>query len=99
MCRKIIPSPFFLVQVRSILLRGFDQQMADKIGVFMEKNGVKFIRGAVPKSVEQVRNMLFPHMEYIAISVFMIIWYTCLYASIYGVYVGVQMYRSKVIHI
>ncbi|ROT75942.1 hypothetical protein C7M84_005499 [Penaeus vannamei] len=42
------------VMVRSILLRGFDQQMADKIGVFMEKNGVKFIRGAVPKSVEQI---------------------------------------------
>ncbi|XP_042872148.1 thioredoxin reductase 1, cytoplasmic-like [Penaeus japonicus] len=42
------------VMVRSILLRGFDQQIADRIGVFMEQNGVKFIRGAVPKSVEQI---------------------------------------------
>ncbi|KAG7160028.1 Thioredoxin reductase 1- cytoplasmic-like [Homarus americanus] len=42
------------VMVRSILLRGFDQQIAENIGAFMEKNGVKFIRGAVPTSVEEV---------------------------------------------
>lgn len=42
------------VMVRSILLRGFDQQMAEKIGAYMEQHGVKFIRGAVPTSVTQV---------------------------------------------
>lgn len=42
------------VMVRSILLRGFDQQMAENVGAYMEKNGIKFIRGAVPSSVEQI---------------------------------------------
>ncbi|KAK7063284.1 thioredoxin reductase [Halocaridina rubra] len=42
------------VMVRSILLRGFDQQIAERIGTYMEQNGVKFIRGAVPTSVEQI---------------------------------------------
>lgn len=42
------------VMVRSILLRGFDQQIAEKIGTYMEQHGVKFIRGAVPTSVEQI---------------------------------------------
>ncbi|XP_076068724.1 thioredoxin reductase 1 [Oratosquilla oratoria] len=42
------------VMVRSILLRGFDRQMSEKIGEYMEKNGVKFIRETVPTSVEQV---------------------------------------------
>ena len=39
------------VMVRSILLRGFDQQCAELIGDYMKKNKVKFIRGAVPKKV------------------------------------------------
>mmetsp|Transcript_45129 Transcript_45129/g.51842 ORF Transcript_45129/g.51842 Transcript_45129/m.51842 type:complete len:508 (+) Transcript_45129:230-1753(+) len=42
------------VMVRSILLRGFDRDMADKVGAFMEKHKVKFIRGAVPSKLEQV---------------------------------------------
>uniref|UniRef100_A0A2P2HXB3 thioredoxin-disulfide reductase (NADPH) n=1 Tax=Hirondellea gigas TaxID=1518452 RepID=A0A2P2HXB3_9CRUS len=42
------------VMVRSIFLRGFDQQMANKIAEYMEKQGVKFIRGAVPTKVEQI---------------------------------------------
>ncbi|XP_045595558.2 thioredoxin reductase 1, cytoplasmic isoform X2 [Procambarus clarkii] len=42
------------VMVRSILLRGFDQQMAEYIGAYMLKNGVTFIRGAVPTRVEQI---------------------------------------------
>jgi len=33
------------VMVRSILLRGFDQEMANKIGDYMEQSGVKFLRG------------------------------------------------------
>ncbi|KFQ33090.1 Thioredoxin reductase 3, partial [Mesitornis unicolor] len=32
------------VMVRSILLRGFDQEMAERIGAYMETHGVKFIR-------------------------------------------------------
>jgi thioredoxin reductase (NADPH) len=39
------------VMVRSILLRGFDQQLANKIGDYMESQGVKFIRQAVPVSI------------------------------------------------
>lgn len=39
------------VMVRSILLRGFDQQCAELIGKYMENNGVKFMRGHVPSKV------------------------------------------------
>ncbi|XP_015719952.1 thioredoxin reductase 1, cytoplasmic [Coturnix japonica] len=42
------------VMVRSILLRGFDQDMANKIGEYMEEHGVKFIREFVPIKVEQI---------------------------------------------
>lgn len=71
-----VHSSLFLLQVRSILLRGFDQQMADKIGVFMEKNGVKFIRGAVPKSIEQVRDIISPYSTWVH-----------LYTGLYGILV------------
>lgn len=40
------------VMVRSILLRGFDQEVAEKIGEYMARHGVKFIRGTVPHHVE-----------------------------------------------
>nr|WEU39069.1 thioredoxin glutathione reductase [Cryptocaryon irritans] len=39
------------VMVRSILLRGFDQQMAELIGQYMENHNTKFLRGYVPKKV------------------------------------------------
>ncbi|XP_063783843.1 thioredoxin reductase 1, cytoplasmic [Pseudophryne corroboree] len=42
------------VMVRSILLRGFDQQMANKIGEHMEEHGVKFIKHFVPTKIEQI---------------------------------------------
>lgn len=42
------------VMVRSILLRGFDQDMANKIGEHMEEHGVKFIRQFVPIKVSGV---------------------------------------------
>jgi len=42
--------------VRSILLRGFDQEIAEKIGEFMKLNGVRFIRPAVPHKVEKLEN-------------------------------------------
>ena len=41
------------VMVRSILLRGFDQECANKIGDFMEKDGVKFIRNMVPAELKR----------------------------------------------
>lgn len=40
------------VMVRSILLRGFDREVADKIGAYMEHAGTKFIRGTVPSNIE-----------------------------------------------
>lgn len=43
------------VMVRSILLRGFDQDMAARIGDYMEKKkGIRFIREAIPTKVEQL---------------------------------------------
>ena len=39
------------VMVRSILLRGFDQQLAEKIGEYMADQGVKFIKKATPVSI------------------------------------------------
>uniref|UniRef100_A0A8C9DKK3 Thioredoxin reductase 1, cytoplasmic n=1 Tax=Prolemur simus TaxID=1328070 RepID=A0A8C9DKK3_PROSS len=42
------------VMVRSILLRGFDQDMANKIGEHMEEHGIKFIKQFVPIKVEQI---------------------------------------------
>ncbi|XP_066490478.1 thioredoxin reductase 1, cytoplasmic isoform X1 [Tiliqua scincoides] len=43
------------VMVRSILLRGFDQDMANKVGEYMEEHGIKFIRKFVPTKVEQIK--------------------------------------------
>ncbi|XP_071748630.1 thioredoxin reductase 1, cytoplasmic isoform X2 [Lepeophtheirus salmonis] len=42
------------IMVRSILLRGFDQQIANMIGKNMEDHGIKFIRECVPTSLEQL---------------------------------------------
>lgn len=44
------------VMVRSILLRGFDQQLANKIGDYMQAQGVKFIKKAVPISITLNKN-------------------------------------------
>lgn len=43
------------VMVRSILLRGFDQEIAGKIRVACEEAGVKFIEGSVPAKFEKVQ--------------------------------------------
>ena len=43
-----------LLQVRSILLRGFDQQLAEMIGDHMKGHGMKFIRPCVPTKIEMV---------------------------------------------
>ncbi|KAI9022681.1 thioredoxin reductase 1 [Hyaloraphidium curvatum] len=42
------------VMARSIFLRGFDQQMAEKIAEYMGNHGTKFIRPAVPKELKKV---------------------------------------------
>ena len=43
------------VMVRSILLRGFDQEIADKIGDYMEgESGINFVRECVPYKLERV---------------------------------------------
>mmetsp|Transcript_33031 Transcript_33031/g.77224 ORF Transcript_33031/g.77224 Transcript_33031/m.77224 type:complete len:482 (+) Transcript_33031:76-1521(+) len=41
------------VMVRSILLRGFDQDMAERIGEYMQTHGVNFARGIVPNKYEK----------------------------------------------
>ncbi|KAM6161527.1 thioredoxin reductase 3 isoform 2-T2 [Erethizon dorsatum] len=42
------------VMVRSVLLRGFDQEMAEKVGSYMEQHGVKFLRKFTPVTVQQL---------------------------------------------
>jgi len=41
------------VMVRSIFLRGFDQDMANKIGEYMENHHTKFIKSATPSKLEK----------------------------------------------
>merc|ERR1719235_2755077 len=41
------------VMVRSILLRGFDQEVATRIGDYMESKGCKFVRETVPSKFEK----------------------------------------------
>lgn len=43
------------VMVRSILLRGFDQQMANLIGEFMEQHGIRFIRESIPTEIVRIK--------------------------------------------
>ena len=54
------------VMVRPILLRGFDQQMAEEIGSYMANHGVKFVRPCVP---EKVSVCLMVHASYITMDV------------------------------
>ncbi|XP_076807803.1 thioredoxin reductase 1, cytoplasmic-like [Clavelina lepadiformis] len=42
------------VMVRSIFLRGFDQQMAEKVGSYLEQEGVTIYRKYVPVKIEQI---------------------------------------------
>ena len=41
--------------VRSILLRGFDQQMAGLIGKYMETHGIRFVHGSVPFEITRIK--------------------------------------------
>jgi thioredoxin reductase (NADPH) len=42
--------------VRSILLRGFDQGMASKIGSYMENHGIKFAHQCIPTKFSKLDN-------------------------------------------
>eukprot|EP00794_Sanderia_malayensis_P006227 gene6227-6943_t len=42
------------VMVRSIFLRGFDQDMAEKIGAYMEKQGIRILRRFIPTEIEKL---------------------------------------------
>lgn len=44
------------VMVRSILLRGFDQSCAKKIGDYMKHVGVNFLNQATPEKIEKLEN-------------------------------------------
>lgn len=44
------------VMVRSVLLRGFDAEMAQKIGEYMESHHTKFIRETIPKRIERLED-------------------------------------------
>lgn len=52
------------VMVRSILLRGFDQEMAEKVGAHMETHGVKFIKKFVPVQASPFFTFLFSLQNY-----------------------------------
>lgn len=41
------------VMVRSVVLRGFDQQMANLVAEEMQERGVHFIHQAKPKSIQK----------------------------------------------
>lgn len=42
------------VMVRSILLRGFDTDMATRIGAYMERHGTKFIQESIPTRIDRL---------------------------------------------
>jgi thioredoxin reductase (NADPH) len=44
------------VMMRSIPLRGFDQQMAMQVKNYMQEHGIPFIEGAVPASIEKLES-------------------------------------------
>lgn len=44
------------VAVRSILLRGFDRECAERIGDYMSDHGIKFKKEVVPQKLEKVQN-------------------------------------------
>lgn len=44
------------VMVRSILLRGFDTEIAQRIGDYMALTGTKFLRSATPSKIEKLES-------------------------------------------
>ena len=54
------------VMARSIFLRGFDQEVAEHIGSYMERHGTKMIRRCVPVKFEKVEDESDPNHGMIA---------------------------------
>ncbi|MXQ95679.1 hypothetical protein E5288_WYG018277 [Bos mutus] len=54
------------VMVRSVLLRGFDQEMAEKVGASMQQLGVHFLRKFVPVEVQQLERGLPGRLKVVA---------------------------------
>jgi thioredoxin reductase (NADPH) len=49
--------PETTVWVRSILLRGFDQEMSERVGKYMQESlGIKFVRPCIPTKIECVKD-------------------------------------------
>lgn len=44
------------VMVRSIFLRGFDQDMAERAGTFLEKEGIRVWRRFIPTAIEKIED-------------------------------------------
>lgn len=44
----------YYLQVRSILLRGFDQEIAQMIGKHLEDLGIKFLRECIPVELKKI---------------------------------------------
>eukprot|EP00762_Andalucia_godoyi_P006516 ANDGO_04979.mRNA.1 Thioredoxin reductase SEP1 len=44
------------LMVRSIFLRGFDQQIAEMIGEYMAEEGTRILRNSVPEKIEKLEN-------------------------------------------
>lgn len=44
------------LMVRSIFLRGFDQDMAEKVGDYMENEGLKVLRRYIPTEIEKIED-------------------------------------------
>ncbi|KEG01853.1 thioredoxin reductase, putative [Plasmodium vinckei vinckei] len=51
------------ISVRSIILRGFDQQCANKIKLFMEEQGVTFMTGVLPKKLTKENDKILVHFN------------------------------------
>jgi len=44
------------VMVRSVILREFDKDVANRVGAYMEKQGIKFIPKCIPVKIEKLEN-------------------------------------------
>ncbi|XP_043298703.1 thioredoxin reductase 3 isoform X3 [Cervus canadensis] len=54
------------VMVRSVLLRGFDREMAEKVGASMQQLGVRFLRKFMPVEVQQLEKGLPGRLKVVA---------------------------------
>ncbi len=49
------------LMVRSVLLRGYDQGMATRVGEYMERHGVRFFRETIPTLLEKASGRVLVH--------------------------------------